>query len=98
MDLQRLDRLISRLEKTDKPLADWYKQKREKIIQKNKNKGCKWIIKRVSLPKQINKIMSKIIKMIKDLVIRENMKPSKVVKLQTGLTCYHYENGTIDVR
>ena len=41
MDLQRLDRLISRLEKTDKPLADWYKQKREKIIQKNKNKGCK---------------------------------------------------------
>lgn len=42
--------------------------------------------------------MSKIIKMIKDLVIRENMKPSKVVKLQTGLTCYHYENGTIDVR
>ena len=42
--------------------------------------------------------MSTIIRMIKNLAIKENMKPVEVVKLKTGLTTYIYENGTVDVR
>jgi len=42
--------------------------------------------------------MSTIKRLIKDLKVRANMTPLKVVKLETGLTTYIYANGTIDVR
>ena len=38
MNLQRLDRLIKELEITDKPLAEFYKNKRNILLKKmNKN-------------------------------------------------------------
>ena len=42
--------------------------------------------------------MGTIIRMIKESRIKNNQTPVKVVKLSTGLTCYHYASGRIDVR
>lgn len=42
--------------------------------------------------------MGTIIRMIKERRIKNNETPTEVVKLSTGLTCYHYANGTVDVR
>ena len=42
--------------------------------------------------------MGTVIRMIKESRIKNNQTPIKVVKLSTGLTCYHYANGVVDVR
>lgn len=42
--------------------------------------------------------MGTIIRMIKESRIKNNQTPIKVVKLSTGLTCYHYANKAVDVR
>lgn len=103
MNLQRLDRLIRELEITDEPLANFYKNKRKILIKKiNKNVARKLKEQYLYRIKQTNKlkikIMGTIIRMIKESRIKNNQTPIKVVKLSTGLTCYHYASGRIDVR
>ncbi len=103
MNLQRLDRLIAELEITDEPLASFYKNKRKILLKKiNKNVARKLKEQYICRTKQTNKlkikIMGTIIRLIKERKIKNNQTPIKVVKLSTGLTCFHYANGTVDVR